>query len=199
MAPVTPECVRATGSLSIAPMTFFADKDTFTLNDGVNAATVFEFDLESAPGVTSGHEAIVFAGSENQFQMATKIKAAIDSVHDAGTLRIAAAIPLADAAQTGAAGSAGATGGGGAPAATGGASTAGEGGSANLDEAAVIDLVNDLAGALGNVKIKDTVGNPGFKPSGMTGGKAVACDSPASCSTDDECASATCGDDHICK
>jgi hypothetical protein len=32
----------------------------------------------------------------------------------------------------------------------------------------------------------------------MSGGNAVACASAASCSTDDECASAQCGSDSLC-
>ena len=59
--------------------------------------------------------------------------------------------------------------------------------------------MNDLAGARGNVKIKDTIGNPHFTTAGMSGGNAVVCSQPASCSNGAECASEKCTTDHVCQ
>jgi hypothetical protein len=194
MGQPTPVCTQATGSLTIKPMTYFADGDTFTLNDGVNAAVVFEFDLDTSEGVRSGNVAVPFTATDNQFQVATTIVRIIKQEHTDGKLRIQAVNSTTSTAAT-SDGEAGASGSAGTP----GEGTAGQGGQGgmNLDESALIHLTNDLAGARGNQKIKDTVGNPGFVPAGMSGGEAVACGSPASCTSDEEC-STSCGDDHIC-
>jgi hypothetical protein len=61
-----------------------------------------------------------------------------------------------------------------------------------------ISLMNEFAGALGNVRIRDTVGNPNFSASGMSGGKSVECDAESLCTDGAECASGECGDDSFC-
>jgi hypothetical protein len=196
---VTAVCDQAEGTITLAPLTFLSDGDTFTLSDGVNAKVVFEFDLTG--GVASGHKAIAFDGSEDQFGLASLIAQAING--EGTDLFITAKFREAGGSGgDGAAGAAGATNAaGGAPGAAGGApGTSGGGGEAGTPavnpatDTAHVDLVNDLSGALGNVRITDTVGNPNFQTTGMAGGKAVACGSPASCSGDAECASGNCSD-----
>lgn len=189
----TEVCKQPTGSITLKPMTLFADGDTITLHDGVNHGTVFEMDLDTKPGVASGNWAIVFNGREDQYGLASLIRDAINQAHQDGTLRIAATTSFTYL-ESGATGDAG---GGGAPAA-GGASNGGEAGAPDLTLPAVIQLTNDLAGDRGNLNITETAGNPNFSVSGMSGGEAVACSKPTSCSSNAEC-SGTCGSNHICK
>jgi len=80
--------VAATGSITIPPGGGAAliDGETFTLNDGVNAATVFEFN--SGGGVTGAHVAVAFTGGDSQATVRTAAIAAINGV--GGGLRITA-------------------------------------------------------------------------------------------------------------
>jgi len=203
--PVTPVCTPATGTITLAPMTFFSDKDSFSIGDGINDAVVFELDL-NGNGVTSGHVAIPFDGTENQFGLAALITTAINDQRTAGALLVKATFAEAPVnnggGEGGAAGAAGSAAGG---ADNGGAATSPTSPDPATDTAHIA-LKNDLAGALGNVKINRSkssaigqgVGNGNFKTTGMSGGDAVACASAASCSTDDECASNQCGSDSKC-
>ncbi len=202
---VTPVCEQATGTITLAPNTFFSDKDTFSIGDGVNAPVVFEFDLNGDGLTNDSHVGIVFDGTENQFGLAALITTAINAQRTAKALLVKATFAEAPidngGGEGGAAGAAGSAAGG---ADNGGATTG-----PTLDPAtdtAHIALENDLAGALGNVRINHSkssaigqgIGNGNFKTTGMSGGDAVACASAASCSTDDECASNTCGSDSMC-
>lgn len=142
-----PPCEPATGKITVKPLTYLADADTLTVGDGVNPSVVFEFDLEPADGVASGHARILFDGTEGNFGLAQLITDAINTQNNAGNLRVRATT----AAQP----------------------DSGEGGAGvtppPLDNA-VVDLANSYAGALGNVKLTDTIGNPNLTTSGMSGG-----------------------------
>ena len=168
----------------------------------MNKKVVFEF-TQDATSVLSGHKAIVFDGTEDSPGIASLIADAINAQETAGKLGITASI--SSAVSLGGAGASGASNGG---ASNGGATNggvsnggAGEGGGGVIAPppgTGLVTLTNDLAGALGNVKITDTVGNPNLTTSGMSGGKAVACGSAASCKSPDECASEDCGTDNLC-
>jgi hypothetical protein len=73
--------------------------------------------------------------------------------------------------------------------------------SATLGQAsdvATIDLSNELAGALGNVAIIVSEPGEGFRATGMSGGKAIRCQEPASCNSGPECYDGNCGTDKLC-
>jgi hypothetical protein len=192
-APVS--CEKATGSISliptaVTPITYIADGDTFTLRDGVNDPVVFEFDLASAPGVGADHVAIPFTGVEDEAAFATLIADAIND--QLTTLGITATFEGGESGG-GEAGAGGESGGGEAGAGgSGGAGTGGNGGSggsAGFGPGAVIALVNDAYGSLGNQEIDDRVGNPNFKNQDMAGGESVSCDlTPTLCNGDEDCA-----------
>ncbi|HTQ08103.1 MAG TPA: hypothetical protein VMI54_29820 [Polyangiaceae bacterium] len=199
--PVTPVCEQATGSIKLAPNTFFSDQDTFSIGDGVNPVVVFEFDFDGT--VAAGHVAIKLTGSD-QFENASLITDAINGERAKKTLLVKATFETPPMIGGGEAGAAGASAGG-----AGGENNGGAGTTPSMPDptaTAVIDLVNDLSGALGNVTINRTkssaigqgVGNGNFKVSGMKGGLAVDCASAASCKTGSECASGDCGSNHMC-
>jgi hypothetical protein len=196
---VTRVCDHAEGTITLKPGVLFADGDTITLGDGINPPVVFELELETNQGLSdSDHKAIDFDGTEDNFGLADLINDAINAQGD--NLRVVGA--LVAPSQSGSGGAAGASGSGqggggdGQGGASGGA--AGSGGTPNMSGAAVISLSNELAGELGNVRIRDTAGNPNFVVSGMSGGKSVACEFDSSCTSGDECASGECGDDSLC-
>ncbi len=198
-APVVPVCDHATGTITIEQDTNFGENDTLVIGDGVHPAVVFEFVFQN--DVTAGHVKISLTGND-QFVNAGLITDAINAQERAGALLVKAtfveAAPV-DNGEGGAAGASGAT----------GSSGNGSGGIAAAPDPtapAHINLMDDLAGALGNVKINRSkttgighgVGSPNFKTTGMSGGEAVECASAASCKTGDECASGECGDDNMC-
>lgn len=80
--PVQNSRIVGHGAVSLGKITSttganIADTETFTINDGTNAATVFEFD--SGGGVTPGNIAIAYAGTETAAQMAALIATAINA------------------------------------------------------------------------------------------------------------------------
>lgn len=87
-AQLPPTNVAATGTITIPPGGGAAliDGETFTLNDGVNAATVFEFN--SGGGVTGANVAVPFTGGDSQATVRTAAITAINGV--GGGLRITA-------------------------------------------------------------------------------------------------------------
>lgn len=82
--------VAATGSITAVGGASLVDGETFTLNDGANSPTIFEFD--SGGGVTGGHTAVSFTGGDSAATVAASIRAAINGV-GAG-LAITAAAPI---------------------------------------------------------------------------------------------------------
>lgn len=78
--------VAATGSLTFPAGSLINDGETFTLNDGINSATVFEFN--SGGGVTGGNVGITYTGSETAAQIRDLARTAINGV--GSTLRITA-------------------------------------------------------------------------------------------------------------
>jgi hypothetical protein len=200
---VTPDCHHAEGSITVGPdPLYFDDGDTITIGDGINPPVVFELDLQNSGLEVSSHKPIDFDGTENNLELVALIHAAINN--QGNNLRVGAVI--VSASQSGSGGAAGAAGSagngqGGGGDGQGGASggTAGAGGEGPIPPGALrIELSNDYAGALGNVRIKETAGNPNLKVAGMSGGNSVACDSESSCTDGDECASGECGDDKLC-
>jgi len=81
-----PNVVAATGTITAVSGANLNDGETFTLNDGVNSATVFEFD--SGGGVTGGHVAVPFTSGDSAATVAASIITAINGV--AGSLAITA-------------------------------------------------------------------------------------------------------------
>jgi hypothetical protein len=170
------------------------DGENFEVGDGANDPVVFEFDLNGS-GVTGGNVAIVFTGSEDHVALAALVEAAINGVGT--TLGVTASFEGnggggeggASGASNGGAENAGADNGGaesGAPS-TSGAQNGGTGGGSG-SSAAVVTLVNDSYGSLGNVAIVERAGNPGFKRAGMSGGAAVQCaERPTLCNDDGDC------------
>lgn len=114
------------GSIQAVSGAQLVDGETFTLNDGVHAVTVFEFDSNSSVAV--GHVAVAFTSADSAATVKSAIIAAINGV--AGTLAI----------------------------------TASSGGSDK------VILVNDKGGAFGNHPILESVLDPGFIVTGMSGG-----------------------------
>jgi hypothetical protein len=183
-------CDKARGTITIDPITYFADGDTITIGDGLHNPVTFEFDLATAPGVTSPHVAIHFDGTEDEQGLALLLTNAINTQDSANKLDVSA---TTDTGVSDGAGGAGGQGG------QGSVSNAGNGqGGAPARSTAVINLINDRAGARGNVKIKDTAGNPNFHVAGMSGGNAVVCSTATVCDSDDECASGDCTS-HECR
>lgn len=76
----------ARGTIQAIAGSKLIDAETFTLNDGSQAATVFEFD--SGGGVGGGNVAVAFTGGDDAATVAAAIVAAINGV--AGTLLIEA-------------------------------------------------------------------------------------------------------------
>ncbi|HEY3500395.1 MAG TPA: hypothetical protein VGK73_37140 [Polyangiaceae bacterium] len=210
--PVT--CSKATGTITLEPSTFLANGDKLTIGDGVHDPVVFEFDLND-DGVADGNVPIVFDGTENEAQLAVLIADAINAAEDLDVSASAEGFSGGEGGQggQGAGGEAGAAangeagavasggGEGGAPGSAGAesagapAASGGQGGDDTAPPAptaAFVELTNDAYGELGNVTISDTVGNPNFKRSGLSGGDAHNCDQlPTLCADDSDC-SATC-------
>jgi hypothetical protein len=67
----------ATGSLVAVAGALLIDGETFTIGDGVNPATVFEFDSNGV--VVAGHVAVVFTGAYTDIQVANSMRAAINA------------------------------------------------------------------------------------------------------------------------
>jgi hypothetical protein len=82
--------VKATGSITAVAGSLLVDGQTFTLNDGVNAATIFEFDSNSS--VTGGHIAVPFTNGDSAATVAASIRTAINNVTSA--LQITASAPV---------------------------------------------------------------------------------------------------------
>lgn len=70
--------VAATGSITTVDGATLIDGETFTLDDGVNPATVFEFDSNGA--VAPGNVAVVFTALDTDATVAAAIQAAINGV-----------------------------------------------------------------------------------------------------------------------
>ena len=70
--------VAATGSIAVVGGASLVDGQTFTLNDGVNAATVFEFDSNAS--VTGGRVGVVFTGGDSAGTVRDAVIAAINGV-----------------------------------------------------------------------------------------------------------------------
>jgi hypothetical protein len=75
---VVPASVSATGTITAVAGSLLVDGETFTLNDGINAAKVFEFD--SGGGVTGGNVAVPFTGGDSAATVASAIQTAINGV-----------------------------------------------------------------------------------------------------------------------
>jgi len=73
-----PAAVAATGSITVVAGASLVAAQTFTLNDGVNAATVFEFD--SGGGVTGAHVAVPFTSGDSLATVKAAVIAAINGV-----------------------------------------------------------------------------------------------------------------------
>ena len=116
----------ASGTITTVAGASLVDTETFTLSDGVNTPTVFEFD--SGGGVTVGNVAVPFTALDTATQVRDAIITAINGV--GATLLI----------------------------------TASSGG------AALVNLVNETQGTVGNTLSSDTVVNAGFVVTNMTGG-----------------------------
>jgi hypothetical protein len=69
---------KAVGSITAIAGSFLIDGETFTLNDGISPAQVFEFDNNGS--VLPGNAAVVFNTSMTAAQVATAIKNAVNSV-----------------------------------------------------------------------------------------------------------------------
>lgn len=182
-------CNEATGRITIGVGTLLTSGWTFTLGDGLHDKVAFTFDWDDDSSDEPGDNIIHFSGAPSTAELAVKIA---DAINAAADLDITATTTAT-------------TGGGGGEGGAGGEAGSGVGGQAGavepptpMDE--TVELVNEWAGARGNVTITETVGNPNFETSGMSGGKAVICGDAASCSSDDECDSArSCNSDHICE
>jgi hypothetical protein len=198
---VTKACDKAEGTITLNPGVLFADGETITIGDGLNSNVVFEFELSNSGLSDEDHKSIGFDGTEDNAELASLIASAINGQDE--NLRVSAAIAApslsGSGGAAGAAGSAGSGQGGGGDG-QGGASggAAGSGGGPTIPGTVEISLSNEFAGALGNVRIRDTAGNPNFRVSGMTGGKSVECDEESLCTDGAECASGECGDDSFC-
>ena len=193
----TPACDHATGRITVGEGTFISNGETFTVSDGLGDAVTFEFAYAGA-SAADGNVEIAFDGEPTPAEFAVKITNAINRVTNFGVTASTSA-----EAPSGAGGAGGAAGEGGA-AGNSGATNGGAGGEGGVVIAPppsgpqTVELLNDRAGALGNVKLKDTVGNPNFKVSGMSGGNAVLCDEDALCDSDAECESDSCVD-NVCE
>lgn len=80
----------AKGTITAVAGSALVDGETFTLDDGVNTPTVFEFDSNAA--VTSGRTAVTFAALDSAATVAGAIQAAINGVVD--DLTITAGAPV---------------------------------------------------------------------------------------------------------
>lgn len=184
----TETCDKASGRISIGVGTLISSGWTFKLGDGVNNSVTFVFDWLGDSATETGANVIEFSGEPTTAEWAVLITDAINNT--ASDLEITATTTA----------TAPVSGGGGA----GGESGAGAGGQSGeasppAPKTETIELKSHLAGARGNVTITEKVGNPNFKVSGMSGGKAVICSSAASCSTDAECdADRSCSSAHVC-
>lgn len=118
--------VAATGSLQAVAQASLVDGETFTLDDGVNPAVVFEFDV-LGNGVGGGNVAVNVSADVTPDNVRATMQTAVNG---------AASLDI----------------------------TASDGG------AGLLNLVNDTAGAAGNVVITETVANAGFIATGMAGG-----------------------------
>jgi hypothetical protein len=78
------------GSITAVGGASLIEGETFTLDDGVNDPTVFEFD--SGAGVGSGHVTVTFTGGDSEAVVAASIEAAINGVGDG--LLITASAPV---------------------------------------------------------------------------------------------------------
>lgn len=78
--------VAASGTITAVSGSNLADGETFTLSDGTQTATVFEFDSNNS--VTSGHVAVAFFLNGTASVVATAMRTAINGV--GGTLLITA-------------------------------------------------------------------------------------------------------------
>lgn len=77
-ASLFPATVAATGTITAIGGGSLNDAETFTLNDGVNPPTIFEFD--SGGGVTSPHVAVAFTAGDSAATVKAAIIAAINGV-----------------------------------------------------------------------------------------------------------------------
>ena len=68
----------ASGTLTFPAGSAISDGDTFTLNDGVNGATIFEWD--SGGGVVGGHVSVAYTGGESATQIRDLARTAINAV-----------------------------------------------------------------------------------------------------------------------
>jgi hypothetical protein len=73
-----PASVAATGTITAVAGASLVDGETFTINDGINTPTVFEFD--SGGGVGGGNVAVTFTGGDSASTVAASILAAINGV-----------------------------------------------------------------------------------------------------------------------
>lgn len=141
-------CAKATGSITIGVNTLLGDGDTFTIDDGLHGATTFTFDWDDGGTPIGGANVIHFSGTPTEADLAVLI---CDAINGAFNFRVTATTSATDDAS----------------------SSGGNG--ADAPRAEQIELTNDLAGPHGNVPISDTVANPNFKTSGMSGGAGEGC------------------------
>jgi hypothetical protein len=192
----TEVCDKATGRITVGEGTLIAATgDTFSVSDGINAPVTFEFRL-TGEGDSPDNQTISFTGTPTEAELAIKIANAINDASDLDVTATTSAVLPSGGGEGGAGGESGAAGNAGAT----GAGIGGEGGAATTPPAhstETVNIVNNRAGARGNQKLTDTIGNPNFKVSGMSGGNAVVCGEAALCNDDSECASDSCIS-HVC-
>lgn len=70
---------KATGTIVCIPKADFVDGETLTLDDGVNAATVFEFDVNGT-GVSGGNVQVDISGATTAIDVAAILHTAINGV-----------------------------------------------------------------------------------------------------------------------
>jgi len=182
-------CDEATGRITIGLGTLITTGWTFTLGDGVNDKVTFTFDWDDDSTDEDGDNIIHFSGTPSTAELAVKIADAINAAADLD-------VTATTTATTGGGGGEGGAGG------EAGNGAGGQGGSVEppAPQSETVELVNTWAGARGNVTITETVGNPNFKVSGMSGGEAVSCGDGTACSDDAECdADRSCGSGHLCE
>ena len=90
---VTSTSTAATGTITCVAGVSLVDGETFTINDGVNAAVVFEFDSNGI--VTPGRVGVTFTGAYTAGQVRDAVIAAINGV--GATLAITASIRVSSA------------------------------------------------------------------------------------------------------
>jgi cysteine-rich repeat protein len=150
-----PGGVQATGSLTALAPVHFHNGETFTLDDGANPTTTFEFNTTGAGyTVSMGNVAVDISTATDDVSVAGFIAAAINGV--GATLKITA-----------------------------------------TGSTATLTLTNDAAGTVGNHAQSETVVDPTFALTPMSGGTGTGCALGVACNSGPDCASGLCVA-HLC-